>query len=354
MKTIIPLTITESLVTNTTITKTYPTVVWSGATTYALNDVAYIAGSNLLRTAYKSLQASNLNHPPASSPTWWQNIGDVYPLYSGATTYAINDIVEETGTYFLYKSVIGSNTGNPLTDTAKWIKIGVSNFWSMFYPLSNQKSVCGSPLVIVLTPGQRIDSLGLVGLEANSINLKITSSAVEVYNETINLDTRETLNWYDYFFQAFTFITKIARFALPPYTNSVITITITRTQGLVKSGTLIFGTGVDLGEAQLNAENDALNFSTITRNFDGNINTLTQRRNVPKTNQITFFDKSKLNKIRNTKDYLNALPTVWSSLDDAETNYYFESFLLVGIYRRFLINSDQPDIATASIEIEEI
>ncbi len=354
MKTIIPVDITESLITSTTLTKTYPTTVWSSGSTYALNDIVYIAGANLLRTAYKSLQGSNLNHAPATETAWWINIGKVYPLYAAGTTYAANDIVEQASTYLLFKSVVGSNLGNPLTDTTKWVAAGISNYWAMFYTLSNAQSEVGSPFVLTLTPGVRINSLGIVGVEANSIAIDITSSAVNVYSETINLDTREVLDWYDYFFEPFSTLSRIVRFELPPYVNGVLTVTLSSTQGLIKSGTIIIGAALNLGEAQLTAENDALNFSTITRNFEGDINTLTQRRSVPKTNQITFFNKTLLNKIRNAREVLNAVPTIWSGLDDSETNDYFESFLLCGIYKRFSINADNPDHATASLEIEEI
>lgn len=49
-------------------------VVYNAATTYAQNDQVYV-GSDI----YYSLQASNLNHDPASSPTWWQIISTGIP-----------------------------------------------------------------------------------------------------------------------------------------------------------------------------------------------------------------------------------------------------------------------------------
>src|ERR1700685_1450787 len=39
---------------------------WTGATTYALNDAVQFNG-----TSYISIQASNLNHEPDTSPTFW-------------------------------------------------------------------------------------------------------------------------------------------------------------------------------------------------------------------------------------------------------------------------------------------
>src|SRR5277367_5562327 len=45
---------------------------WSGATAYALNDAVQFNG-----TSYISIQASNLNHEPDTSPTFWNTLAQV-------------------------------------------------------------------------------------------------------------------------------------------------------------------------------------------------------------------------------------------------------------------------------------
>ena len=605
MKTIIPLAITDVIISSTILTDQYPTTEWVSTTTYGLNNIVYITGQSLLRTAYKSLQSGNLNHNPLNAFTWWIRIGDVYPKHGIATSYNIGDIVQgvggvmtspegigwtlrtsaadnywtaiawngrvfaavaqsgtgnrvmtspdgitwtirtsaadnswtgiawngtvfaavaasgtgnrvmtspdgitwtirtsaadndwtaiawngtvfaavawtgtgnrvmtspdgitwtirttpadniwtaiawngtvfaavaingtgnrvmtspdgitwtirtsaadnnwqaiawngtvfvavatsgtgnrvmtspdgitwtsrtsaadndwtaiawngtvfaavslsHSGSHEIFESQVSANLGNSLTDNTKWIKLGPSNYMAMFDTLRTTKSTGGSPFEFSLTPGARIDSIGMAGLVANSIHLVITSGGSTVYDETIDLNSREILDWYDYFFEEFSTIPGIARFYLPPYTDAVITITITSVSNLVEIGAVIIGSKVDLGEAQLGAMNDGLNFSTITRDFEGNINTLIQRRSIPKTNQITFFDKKLTNKIRKSREVLNAVPTIWSGLDDAETNDYFESFLLLGIYRTFSINAEHPDHGIVQIEVEEL
>ena len=53
-------------------------------TTYAKDATASAGAVGGLITVWKSLQAANTGHTPASSPTWWLNIG---------TTYAVHDLV---------------------------------------------------------------------------------------------------------------------------------------------------------------------------------------------------------------------------------------------------------------------
>lgn len=46
-----------------------PRAEWSSVTTYVADDIVSSSGIH-----YKSLQAGNLNHTPASSPTWWEMV----------------------------------------------------------------------------------------------------------------------------------------------------------------------------------------------------------------------------------------------------------------------------------------
>lgn len=63
---------------------------YSGATTYAMGDKVFSAGGN-----YISLANTNLNHTPASSPSWWQDWHSPYwtiRQYSAEITYGTTKI----------------------------------------------------------------------------------------------------------------------------------------------------------------------------------------------------------------------------------------------------------------------
>lgn len=273
-------------------------------------------------------------------------------VYVGATVYALDAVVISTTTHRKYKSLAAGNSGNALTDTTKWQDIGPTNKWAMFDLLRNTATTKASPLTVVITPGIRVDSLAVMGIAAQSAVITMTSGGVMVYSKTVNLNTREVLGFKDFCFAPFTTQPSLVLFDLPPYTNGVITITLTSTTGPVSCGAVAFGSYIYIGEIQHGAEDDGLNFSKIERLFDGTA-TLLPRRAVPKTNQTVIVDKDRVKKVRDLRLLLNAVPAVWSGLDDAADGY-FESFLILGIYKRFSINAASDEQATINLELEEI
>jgi hypothetical protein len=352
MNVIPPLAITDALLTASSVVETAPSA-YAGGTTYALNDTASVAGAAGLITVYQSLQAGNIGHTPASSPTWWMNLGNVYQVYSGGATYALGDRVEDTTAHLVYESLLAGNIGNALSNTAKWLLIGPTNRWAMFDLLRSTASIVPGSLTVVITPGVVVNALSLLGLAGDSVTISMTSGGPTVYTHTQNLDTREVFDWYDYFFDPFSTQDSLALFDLPFHADGIITITLTATAGNVACGGCVIGTFVFIGETEFAAVSDVLNFSTVTRDFAGGTNTLVQRRNVPKTQQQLVLDKALVNTVRALRDSLNAIPAVWSGLDDSSDGY-FEALLILGFYKQFSIDLALPTQAIITLELEEI
>lgn len=301
MRVIPPLTITAAQLTSTTCAEPHATeTAYNAGTTYAIGNEVVVAADH--RT-YKSLQAGNVGHAPISSPTWW-------------------------------------------------LDVGATNRYRMFDLLRNTQTEQASPLTVVITPGVRCNSIALLGLVGDSVTVSITSGGSTVYTFTQNLSTREVLDWYDYFFEPFSSMPSVVLFDLPPYTNAIITVAITRAAGNVSCGSLALGTFVYLGGTQYNAECDALNFSTVTRDAFGDT-VFVPSRSVPKTTQTVACKKSRVNKARDLRDALNATPAIWSGADDSADGYA-EALLILGYYRRFTINLTHPDDAIITLDLEEI
>ncbi|KRB73439.1 hypothetical protein [Noviherbaspirillum sp. Root189] len=352
MNVIPPLAITDARLTSSTAVETAPAAYASG-TTYAAGTTASVAGSAGLITVYKSLQNGNVGHTPASSPTWWSSLGETYQVYSGAATYAEGDRVIDTTNHLVYESLAASNTGNALTKEDKWQKIGPTNKFAMFDILRNTATVQPGSITAVVTPGVRADSIGFSGLVGNSAVVTVTSDGVDVYTHTEDLNTREVADWYDYFFRPFSTKKAFALFDLPPYTNAVITVQISATSGNAECGACVLGSCEYIGDVQYDAESDVLNFSTVTRNFDGSTSAMVQRRNVPKTVQAIWLEKSRVNRVRALRDALNGVPAYWAGLSDSGDGY-FEALLILGFYKRFSINLKHTQRAVVSLELEEI
>lgn len=347
-----PLPITDARFTSSTVVETAP-AAYAGGTTYALNDTASVAGAAGLITTYRSLQNSNTGHTPSTSPTWWVDIGNTYQVYSGAATYALADRVINATTHRVYESLIAGNIGQALTDATKWLYIGATNKWAIFDYLRNVKTIVPATLTFVITPGVRADAIALTHLKADSVSITVVSNSVTVYTYSETITNRNTSGWYDYFFGVFANRENVLQLNLPPYVDAIITVTLTATSGNVECGGVVLGRKLYLGTAQSNATSDVLNFSTVTRNFDGETAILTQRRNIPKINQIIFVEKSRINEIAEFREHNGATPCFWTALDDG-TDGWFYTLSVIGIYKKFVINTALPEYATIDLELEGI
>jgi hypothetical protein len=255
----------------------------------------------------------------------------------------------------IYESLQDLNTNHPpaIDDSAAWWQdIGPTNRWAMFDLLRNTATTVPTPLVVTVKPGTRFDSIALVGVSASEIAIVVTDATGTIYSVTDNLNLRTTAVWSDYFFGSLDFSNAVAHFDVPASSGATVTVTISNPVGNVSCGGLIIGRNVYVGRTLHEAENDALNFSTIDRDTFGN-SVLIQRRTVPKVNAQVRVLKSNVPALTDLRIRLNAVPALWAGLDEDDAGY-FGALLLLGIYKSFLINADQPTEALVSLSLEEV
>ena len=253
-----------------------------------------------------------------------------------------------------YEAIVASTGVIPESDPEKWLYIGPTNKWAMFEANRNEQSTRTGTIEVVLKPGARIDSIGILGVEAVSITVTQRVNGVIVYGpQVINMNSRNTASWSDYFFGEFNFIPSALIQDLRPYVGSEITIVIDNETRPAKCSGIVMGTKVFLGKVQYNPQSDVLNFSKIEKD-DYGVSKLTPRRSVPKTNQTLWTDKELVNKVRKVRTDLNAVPALWSGLDDKGQDGYFESLLIYGIYKQFTIDLAHNEVAMVTLELEEL
>lgn len=350
MNVIPPITVNDAnLVTN--VPETAP-AAYNAGTTYGLGDKVSVAGALGLLTVYESLQVGNIGHTPASSPTWWEDCGETYQVYSGAATYAAQERVIDPTTHTAWESLVAGNTGNALSMTDKWFPLGATNTYAMFDLFRNTATVSPRAINVEVTPGARVNSFYLSVL-ATEVNVVVTSSGMPVYTKTYDLLSRVVLSHYDYWYAPFVLQPSIIEFDLPPFSNAVVSIEIINTTGPAECSACVLGSFVNIGKVEYNAESDTLNFSTVERDFAGNVSKMVPLRNVPRTQQTLFLHKDFVNRARALRDSLGGIPAVWAGLTDDEDGY-FESLLIVGFYKRFGINLKHHTMAEISLELEEI
>ena len=330
-------------------------------TTYAIDAIAvvqfaYVAGGISLMF-YRSLAAGNLNNPPATSPAQWSPIGNDYFYYSSIETYPVGGRVSDSNNRSaIYESTIANNLGNPLISvtTLSWFPLGKTNRWGMFDLLTSQRTVVPSPLVVTLAPAKRIDSIDLSGMvNVKTARIQITSSGSSVYDQTVNLQKRNVSSWYTHFFAPFMFKKSAVKFDLTPYSNSIITVTLTSASGNIEVGSLIIGSQFYIGATQYNAVSDYVNYSTVQREFDGSIAKLLQRPGIPKTSQTVWLEKDNVQAFKEFLQSVDATPIAVSGIDDAGDGY-FEPIHVVGFIKSAPIDIAHPNHAVCNMSIEAI
>lgn len=291
------------------------------------------------------LTSSTVSEPDTGEVAW-----------NPATAYSLGDTAYLASNHTVYERIIAGTTAtSPDEDTTNWAATGKTNKWQMFDLFRNQQTTAASPLTVVITPGERIDSLVLSGMEnVNTIRITVTSvtGGGTVYDLTTELDTREVLSYWDYFFKPFTTKSSVAFFEIPPYSDAVMTVIFTANSGNVSIGSFVIGRKQFIGNVRPSAVADVINFSTVDRDEFGN-SELVQRRNVPKTINEIIVEKGYVNAIRAIRDDLNAVPAAWVGMDNSDHEYY-ESILIMGIYKKFSISLDHPNYAVISLELEEV
>ncbi len=359
--------VTPSVLTTATVFTTgaaepHDPAAYAGGTTYGFGAIVKVVTDFKI---YESLQGGNVGHTPSTSPLWWRILGTTETAYNAATTYGLGDTC--SGNHRCYESLAAANVGNPLpvppeTETTKWIDVGPTNKYAMFDLAANTQTVLASPLTVVITPGQRINTVGLAGLAANQVQISATSVLVggAVYPNAFSasstgifdLTTRIVNDGYDYAFEPFSTMPSMVVFDLPPYSDIIVTLVISATSGNVKCGSCVMGTYIYLGDSQYGASNDGMNFSSVTRDLYGNA-TLVPRRTLPKTDQKLSVDAARVNKVKAARVLLNAKPALWTGLDDS-TNSYFDMLTILGIYNKFTISAVHNGVAEVTLGLEEI
>jgi len=362
--------ITPAKLTSSTASDVFAPTAYNAGTNYAFGALAsgIVTGTTGVLsgtgdfTIYESLQNGNIGHNPLTEPLWWRVLGPQEAAYSTAVTYVLG----ATASYNqrVYESLQASNANNlppvlPETENAWWTDVGPTNKFAMVDMASNTQTVSASTLTAVFAPGMRVNTIGFTGLSATSITVTATSRLTGVPTDvvvfgprTTDLVIRRVLNGYDYAFEPFGTQPSLVYFDVPPYSDIVFTITISNSNGNVKCGSVVVGTYIYLGDTRKGANGDALNFSTIERDLYGKA-TLIPRRSVPKISVNLLCPSIYVNKVRVARANLNAVPALYTGLDDGSNNY-FDMLALVGIYKVFEINAAETNQANITLEVEEI
>lgn len=270
--------------------------IWNSATTYVQN--ALVRYNNKI---WSSLQSSNTNHPPTSSPTWW-------------------------------------------------IEIGPDNMHAAFDNQISTVTTATTTLTFVVRPGN-IDSIALINMQAVTAQLVMYDPTAGIVSSKIaGLSGAEVYDWYQYFFYDPLLIrTQVIFSDLPLYSNALITIRLQgQTGDIVSLALAAFGIVENLGGTQYGATAGIVDYSIKETDDFGTV-TFVKRNFSKRLSSQLFLDNSSLNRVTRFLYNLRATPAVWIGSDDPTLE---EPTVVYGFYKEFSIELAYPKSSLCSLEIE--
>lgn len=270
---------------------------WAVGTTYALAARVIVVGTNIHKI-YESLQAGNLGHDPATSPTWW-------------------------------------------------IEVSNTNRWKMFDQSVQLQSSNPTTIDVSIKPTQRVDSVALLNISAYTVQIKMTDATDGlVYNKSTILASDSGINnWYSYFYEPVVRMTDFVANDLPPYSNATIEVILTETGGTAYCGGFMVGLQQFLGSTQYGAKVGIQDYSVKTIDAYGNYTVLQRAYKKTATFNLQLYT-SLVDQVMAVLTPLRAIPIIYYGADG------FDSTVIYGFYKDLAVAIAYPEISTCTLEIE--
>lgn len=182
-------------------------------------------------------------------------------------------------THKLYESLLAGNVGNtPHKSSTYWLEIGQTNRWKCLDTSTASQTFNADSVTYVLQTKGRVDAVYAGNVDATDITITARESgggAIVYGPVTYNL-RKYVATFWDWCFSEIEFRTEFVDIDLPPYADMEVTITLIRTGGTVRVGTLLLGLSKTLGVSLTGMTFSINDYSVKTSDEWGNY-TFTER-----------------------------------------------------------------------------
>lgn len=273
-----------------------------------------------------------------------------YAAYNAATSYALGArvIVVAANVHDVYESLVASNLNNPpATSPTKWLKVGSTNRWRMFDGSVQSQTERSDNITFQLTVPGRADSICLFNLSAASVQIKMTD-AIDgvVYDHTFSMVSDSGItDWYSWLFDPIERLADLTVTGLPPYLNAVIDVTLSASGETVKCGACVVGQSKEVGGLQYGASVGIQDYSVKDRDDFGNI-TVLERAYSKRANFTVWTENALVDKLHALLAGYRATPIVYIGAGE------FSSTVVYGFYKDFSVQIAYPTQSICTLEIE--
>lgn len=274
---------------------------------------------------------------------------DDHLAWSSGTTYAAAERVVYL--HRIFESAAGSNTNHPPVvgqATDWWLDVGPTNRWAMFDGSVSTASADAGDITVTVTPSAVVDGVAIVAGVGDSVRVQMLDGATSVYDVTQTLDSTPIEDWEQYFFADQVLAGELLFSDLPRYYGATITVTVVAVSSGAQVGVLALGRLHDLGIVEAGASAGITDYSRKTTDDFGTVSLL-QRSYAKRSQQRLKLDTDDLRRVQALLSGLRATPAVWIGSDNTTR---FSPLVIFGWFRSFSIDIPGPVLSYCSLEIE--
>ncbi len=270
-----PQAIDDAALLSTNVVETAP-ALYDGGTTYAANATAGVSGPANAIDVYTSLEAGNVGHAPASSPTWWKKTGSTFGVFDLGHTYADLDFALDATNHLIYQGVGAGNVGNALPDPPgsnndKWLFVRASNARAMFDQSNSTQTINPDEIHVSLRADGMVNGVAARNISAATVRV-VQTDDVEgvVFDQTFDMISESGIDDFGPYF----FTPPVRRKYLPlvelyPYADSTIDLYFDDPGADVAVGVAVIGYIQEIGGTQWGPTVGYTDYSSIGPNTYG-------------------------------------------------------------------------------------
>lgn len=275
-----------------------------------------------------------------------------YTAYSGGTTYALDAYTMVPATHKIYQSLQASNTGHdPATSPTWWIEVGYNNRWRLFDGKIGSATAQATSFYYRLAPGIAVTSIGFLNIVgAYTIRVRLIDATYgTVYDVITDVSAApRSADWWEWAFGVWSAgQNKLVLLDLPAFPSAELRFDVTGGASL-SVGAVVIGQGITFGESVQYGLRLALkDYSQKERDQWGNLDF----GNGGSTDRNSF-DLSLLNEdVDALYDYLKTILTTKCLFVVCDQ---FTSAILYGIYNTFEVVIAYPLTSDCTFDLESL
>ncbi len=238
------------------------------------------------------------------------------PIWASGTTYAVGAVVQHDRR--LYRRLTaGAGAKAPPQDPDAWSDGGPANPWAMFDDMNNTTTTgpVGTPLIVVVRPGQFFSSLYLGGLSGGQAKatLRDGPGGTVIFERELGLYERNAGDWHEYLFSPFRDVEDALIDGIPMSVDPELTIEIDAGAGAAAQCAMCaIGDIHTIGGTQWGASAKLVSYSHIKTDVFGK--TTRVKRHSAKTMRATVYvPLSQAAGVQDLLARLDARAALWSA-----------------------------------------